>query len=79
VFSWDWLDAIPLISFVDGDVYPQTIFCNVMDGAVFLELGKVNIVPFCFPSWIFFPDGGSFYDAGEGVVFDSVDVCRLER
>ncbi len=38
MFSQDWFDAVPLVSFVDSDEYPQTIFLNIMDGAVFLDL-----------------------------------------
>ncbi len=38
MFSWDWFDAVPLVSFVDGDEYPQMIFFNIMDGVVFLDL-----------------------------------------
>ncbi len=78
MFSRDWFDAIPLISFVDGDEYPQMIFFNVVDGAVFLDLWKVYVVSFCFSSWILSPDGSSFYDAGKGVVFDAIDVSGLE-
>jgi len=63
VLSWDWFDRVPLISFVDGNEYPQMIFFNVVDGAVFLDCREVDIVPFCFSSWVFSPDGGSLYDA----------------
>ncbi len=78
MFSWDWLDAVPLVSFVDGDEYPQTIFFDIVDGAVFLDLWEIDVVSFCFSSWILSPDGGPFYDAWKGVVLDSVNVCGLK-
>src|SRR6266702_3388945 len=63
MFSWNWFDGIPLVSFVDSNEYPQTIFFDIVDGAVFLDFREVNIVPFCFSSGVFSPDGSSFHYA----------------
>ncbi len=78
MFSWDWFDGIPLISFIDGDECPQAIFFNVMDGVVFLYLLKVDVVSFSFSSWVFSSSGSSFYNAQESVILYSVNVCGLE-